>query len=42
MRAAVPAIQRAAETILENHRAEECDAMLMPFSDIIRMIPMEE
>lgn len=41
MRAEVPAMQRAAETILENHRAEECDAMLMPFKDIIRMIPAE-
>jgi phosphoenolpyruvate phosphomutase len=27
--------------ILENHRAQECDAMLMPFKDIIRMIPAE-
>ena len=41
MRATVPAIQKAAETILENHRAEECDAMLMPFKDIIRLIPEE-
>ena len=41
MRAEVPAMQRAAEVILENHRAEECDAMLMPFKDIIRMIPAE-
>ena len=41
MRAEVPAMQRAAEMILENHRAEECDAMLMPFKDIIRMIPAE-
>ncbi|QTE67030.1 phosphoenolpyruvate mutase [Clostridiales bacterium] len=41
MRAAVPAIQRAAETILESHRAEECDAQLMPFKDIIRLIPEE-
>ena len=42
MRAEVPAMQKAAETILENHRAEECDAMLMPFKDIIRLIPAEE
>ena len=42
MRAEVPAMQKAAELILENHRAEECDAMLMPFNDIIRMIPAEE
>ena len=41
MRAEVPAMQRAAEIILENHRAEECDAMLMPFKDIIRLIPAE-
>lgn len=41
MRAEVPAMQRAAESILENHRAEECDAMLMPFRDIIRLIPTE-
>ena len=41
MRAAVPAVQRAAETILKNHRAEECDADLMPFRDIIRLIPEE-
>lgn len=41
MRAAVPAIRQAAETILRCHRAEECDAMLMPFKEIIRMIPEE-
>ncbi len=41
MRAAVPAIQQAAETILRCHRAEECDAMLMPFKEIIRLIPEE-
>lgn len=39
MRATVPAIQKAAEMILENHRAMECDKMLMPFSEIIRLIP---
>jgi len=39
MRAAVPAIRSAAVSILENHRAEECDATLMPFKDIIRLIP---
>jgi phosphoenolpyruvate phosphomutase len=42
MRATVPAIQKAATTILENHRAEECDAMLMPFKEIIRLIPEED
>ena len=41
MRAAVPAIRAAAVSILENHRAEECDQGLMPFKDIIRMIPEE-
>ena len=41
MRAEVPAMQKAAETILQNHRAEECDATLMPFKDIIRLIPAE-
>ena len=42
MRATVPAIQKAATTILECHRAEECDKMLMPFKDIIRLIPTED
>lgn len=41
MRAEVPAMQKAAKMILENHRAEECDEILMPFKDIIRLIPME-
>ena len=41
MRAAVPAIRKAAESILANHRAEECDAELMPFKEIIRLIPEE-
>jgi len=41
MRAQVPAMQKAAEMILENHRAEECDTILMPFKDIIRLIPAE-
>ncbi len=41
MRAQVPAIQKAAEMILENHRAEECDELLMPFQEIIRLIPAE-
>ena len=42
MRAEVPAIQNAARIILECHRAEECDKILMPFKDIIRLIPAEE
>lgn len=41
MRAEVPAMQKAAESILLNHRAEECDEMLMPFKEIINMIPVE-
>ncbi len=41
MRAEVPAMQRAAKLILENHRAQECDEILMPFKDIIRLIPAE-
>ena len=41
MRAQVPSMQKAAEMILENHRAQECDAMLMPFAEIIRLIPAE-
>ena len=41
MRAAVPAVRAAAESILTNHRAQECDAQLMPFRDIIRLIPEE-
>jgi phosphoenolpyruvate phosphomutase len=42
MRASVPAMQNAAKMILDNHRAEECDSMLMPFKDIIRLIPEED
>ena len=42
MRAEVPAMQKVAETILQHHRSEECDDMLMPFKDIIRLIPVEE
>ena len=41
MRAAVPAIRKAAESILVHHRAQECDQMLMPFQEIIRLIPEE-
>ena len=41
MRAAVPAIRQAAESILEHHRAQECDEHLMPFKEIIRLIPEE-
>ena len=41
-RSSVPAMQNAARTILENHRAQECDEICMPFKDIIRLIPEEE
>ena len=41
MRAEVPAMQEAAETILKNHRAQEADEKLMDFKEIIRLIPAE-
>ena len=41
IRAAVPAMTAAAESILANRRALECDALCMPFKEIIRMIPEE-
>ena len=41
MRATVPAIQNVAEMILNNERSEECDSLLMPFKEIIRLIPEE-
>ena len=41
MRSEVPAMKRTAETILKNHRAMEADRELMPFKEIIRMIPEE-
>lgn len=41
MRAAVPAVRKAAESILVHHRAQECEQMLMPFQEIIRLIPEE-
>lgn len=41
MRSQVPAMRRTAETILKNHRAMEADETLMPFQEIIRMIPPE-
>ena len=39
MRSEVPAMTRTAETILRHHRAMEADESLMPFKEIIRMIP---
>ena len=38
-RTGFPAMQNAAKTILEHHRAKECDDMCMPFAEIIRLIP---
>ena len=39
MRGQVPAMRRTAESILRHHRALEADGELMPFGEIIRMIP---
>lgn len=38
-RTAFPAMQNAAELILKNHRAKECDDICMPFKEIIRLVP---
>lgn len=40
-RAGFPAMQDAAKTILEHHRALECDGVCMPIKDIITLIPEE-
>lgn len=40
-RSAFPAMQKVAETILKNHRAQEADELCMPFKEIIRLIPEE-
>ena len=40
-RTGFPAMQKAAVTILENHRAKECDEECMPIKDIITLIPDE-
>lgn len=40
-RTGFPAMQDAARTILENHRAKECDDKCMPIKDIINLIPEE-
>lgn len=40
-RAGFPAMQKAALTILDNHRAKECDDMCMSIKDIINLIPEE-
>lgn len=41
-RSAFPAMKHVAEVILNNHRAQEADALCMPFKEIIRLIPEEE
>ena len=40
-RTGFPAMQDAARTILENHRAKECDEKCMSIKDIITLIPEE-
>lgn len=40
-RSGFPAMQKAAITILENHRAKEADDMCMPIKDILTLIPEE-
>lgn len=40
-RTGFPAMQNAAKTILENHRAKECDDMCMSIKEIITLIPEE-
>ena len=42
MRAAYPAMQSVAEEILKNHRSMEIEKSLMPFKEIINLIPEEE
>lgn len=41
-RAAVPAMQKAANDILVHQRALECDENCMPFGEIIKLIPEDE
>lgn len=41
-RTGFPAMQEAARTILENHRAKECDDKCMSIKDIINLIPEEQ
>jgi len=38
-RSSFPAMQSAAKTILQHHRAKECDEMCMPIGEIISLIP---
>ncbi len=41
-RTGFPAMQKAANTILQNHRAKECDDFCMSIKDIITLIPENE
>ena len=38
-RSGFPAMKKAAETILTNHRATEADDMCMPIKEILTLIP---
>ena len=40
-RTGFPAMQKAAKTSLEHHRAKECDDMCMSIKDIITLIPSD-
>lgn len=40
-RSGFPAMQNAAKSILDNHRAKECDDMCMSIKEIINLIPEE-
>lgn len=40
-RTGIPAMQNAANLILKNHRAKECDDICMPIKEIITLIPEE-
>ena len=41
-RTGFPAMQNAAKSILEHHRAKECDENCMSIKDIITLIPEDE
>lgn len=41
MRSQVPAMRETAETILRCRRAQEADEKLMPFGEVIRLVPEE-
>lgn len=41
-RTGFPAMQNAAKSILEYHRAKECDENCMSIKDIITLIPEDE